>query len=979
MENEIVIRVAVLSVETKPFDMNTINESHQWQTRETIAGWRLFLTRLALPCILLTFALASSSGQTSEMLFRRDSCQRIPTVPIVSAAQSKMALQAAPRPMVRVAYVIPSNRSPQPDGVANLQHVVKTGQQFFKDQMEQNGFGPKTFTYETEADGVTPLIHVVHVTETDDYLRDDLWGRTSQAAMNAGVTLWAQGEVWILVPEAHLMQPDGTVLGGVALGASFGTGDLPGVSMIGSNAIPLFKPDMITNDTPYDGNILPSIGPYPMRQDVTFPWFEGRTYSSLASSWYGALWHETGHAFGLAHDFRNDNNFHGNLMGNGLRGTRGSLYPDRYSQDYTRLEYASALILNVSHFFNHDKIVTALPFVSIRSQGTLTPQNGLLQVAFVATDDDTLSLAHLRYNGETVAEMRLHGATVDTLFSIPNYAVGDNNQYTVAVHDKQGNVSYTNFQATVSGVTNRAPFPFFRIEPPAPRAGQSITFNASQSWDLDNDISSVLVSWDLNNDGIFDTQPGTNKMLQYMYATPGRYLIRVKLTDPSGAVTISTPISITIQGGDTIGVESFTLINATDDLEVGELKQGDVIEGQSWIGKTFSVRANTTDPFTDKVEFELNGPIEHQQTESVSPYALFGDDAKGDYWGKALLPGEYTLTARPYAGYDSGASMTISFKVTLPAISFTLINAWTDREIRPLTNDDTIRLTDPGMKLLDVRADALSDNISSVVFELDGPVRHYQTEREYPYALFGDLSGNYNGRTLVPGSYTLTATSYRQQMQLATATVSFIVTNGFDVVGFTLIDATTDQAVGTLVENEVIDLAQFHHHKLAIRADTEPGQVEKVDLLLQGPVHYFSTERVYPYALFGDIPINASNTDYTGGQLRAGKYTLSATPYWHGTQGTTSSINFEVVNGRYTCGRIQVYPIPATDVLNIAHEGVEGTMNVTILDANGNVLINQPLTQPAIDQLDVRGYRGTHYLKIFSEEGNETIRFVIRP
>ena len=127
--------------------------------------------------------------------------------------------------------------------------------------------------------------------------RNDLWGRTIQAAINAGISLWAEGEVWVVIPEAHLMLPDGTVTGGVALGAGNGTGNSPGVSMIGSNALPLFRPEMITDDTPYDGKVLPELGPYPMKQDVTFAWFEGTTFSSVASSWLGALWHETGPCF----------------------------------------------------------------------------------------------------------------------------------------------------------------------------------------------------------------------------------------------------------------------------------------------------------------------------------------------------------------------------------------------------------------------------------------------------------------------------------------------------------------------------------------------------------------------------------------------------------------------------------------------------------------------------------------------------------
>ena len=125
--------------------------------------------KMLLTGILLTNVLiASFSQKSSVFLSSYDSCHvRPPQQTDRLCHKSRRQLG----PMLRVAYVIPSNRTAQPDGVANLQHAIKEGQQFFKEQMEQNGFGPKTFVFETEGDGVTPLIHVVHVAETDEYLR----------------------------------------------------------------------------------------------------------------------------------------------------------------------------------------------------------------------------------------------------------------------------------------------------------------------------------------------------------------------------------------------------------------------------------------------------------------------------------------------------------------------------------------------------------------------------------------------------------------------------------------------------------------------------------------------------------------------------------------------------------------------------------------------------------------------------------------
>ena len=616
--------------------------------------------KLLLTCFLLTNVLiVSFSQKASVFLSSYDSCHVRPAQQ-TAAFSLKAAVTA---PMLRVAYVIPSNRTPQPDGVTSLQHAIKMGQQFFKEQMEQNGFGAKTYVFETEADGVTPLIHVVNVVETDEYLRGDVWGRTILAASNAGISLWADGEVWVVIPEAHLMLPDGTVTGGAALGASFGNGNSPGVSMIGSNALPLFRPEVITDDTPYDGKVLPELGPYPMKQDITFAWFEGTTFSSTASSWLGALWHETGHAFGLPHDFRNDNNFHGNLMGNGLRGTRGSLFPEKYPQDYTRLEYASALILNVSHYFNRDKMVTPPPALSYTNPGSVIPQQGLVHVSFKATDGDTLSLAHLRYSGNMVAEIVLHGTETDTAFAVPYFAQGDVNQYTIAVHDKQGNTTYTDVQFNVTAGNNQAPIPFIKIDPPVPGLNQPIVLNATQSYDVDHDQSLILASWDVDNDGKFDTEPSMNKTVQYQYENPGNYLIRLKLTDPAGAQTISTAVSVKIPGEKKIAVESFTLIDADKDEAVAVLKDGLVIKQTAWEGKTFSVRANTSAGKIDQVEFNLTGPITQEQIDTKTPYALFGDSPAGNFIGRELLPGEYMLTATPFFGSEKGIALTVSFKV----------------------------------------------------------------------------------------------------------------------------------------------------------------------------------------------------------------------------------------------------------------------------------------------------------------------------
>lgn len=263
---------------------------------------------------------------------------------------NRMRLLSAPIATVRFAYLIPSNRSPQPNGVTSYQEVVGLMRDWFCEQMDRLGFGPRSFRFETQEDGVTPKIHVVNLAEDDVYFHSDTWGRVQQSAAAAGVPLWTDGEVWLLVTETHVQQPDGSIMGEVALGAGFGSGTNPGVAMFGAATLS-FRASGLTDDRPYAGLVIPTIGPLPLVQDVSFPWFEGTTVSSICSSHVGAMAHEMIHGFGLPHDFRNDDSFHGNVMANGLRGFRGAILPARYFQDDCRLEYTSALILSTSKYF----------------------------------------------------------------------------------------------------------------------------------------------------------------------------------------------------------------------------------------------------------------------------------------------------------------------------------------------------------------------------------------------------------------------------------------------------------------------------------------------------------------------------------------------------------------------------------------------------------------------------------------------------
>ncbi len=448
---------------------------------------------------------------------------------------------------VRLGYVVPQNRTPQPNALGDVQRFMQVVQDWYAEQMDRNGFGPKTFELEMVSGTPTPAVHLIHASVTDEYIRESVWGHTMDSANANGFSMWTPGQIWFLVPESHVQEPDGALVGGIAGGAHVSSGGGSGVAMVGSDMLPRITPTALVDDRPYEGLIIPELGPLPLVQSVSFPWFEGTTYSSASSSAQGAVAHELGHAFGLAHDNRNDANFHGNLMFNGLRGMRGSLLPAAYPDDDMRLSYAAALRLNSSRYFNPDTIYHELvqPNLQILTSGEVDPVDGLLEINFTASDDSGLAVALLRRGGDTVAEMPLSGTSVNETFAIPLYGPGTAETFTVEIIDTQGNTRSVEESITPSTGFNQAPKPYLSLSDSRIHAGREVLLDVSNSTD-DDGLSGVMVAWDLNADGIFEIPGSLNRTLTVSFDQPGTRLVQARLTDLNGAHSVSTPLSLRI-------------------------------------------------------------------------------------------------------------------------------------------------------------------------------------------------------------------------------------------------------------------------------------------------------------------------------------------------------------------------------------------------------------------------------------------------
>jgi hypothetical protein len=103
--------------------------------------------------------------------------------------------------------------------------------------------------------------------------------------------------------------------------------------------------------------------------------------------------------------------------------------------------------------------------------------------------------------------------------------------------------------------------------------------------------------------------------------------------------------------------------------------------------------------------------------------------------------------------------VTVNFTVvdnTGETFSFVLVDPNTDQDIFTLNNGSNVT----SGSNVNIRAVSPFANTASVYFELQGASSQTATENVAPYALFGDVNGDYFSGFLANGSYTLRATAY---------------------------------------------------------------------------------------------------------------------------------------------------------------------------------------------------------------------------
>lgn len=232
---------------------------------------------------------------------------------------------------------------------------------------------------------------------------------------------------------------------------------------------------------------------------------------------------------------------------------------------------------------------------------------------------------------------------------------------------------------------------------------------------------------------------------------------------PDGAMAFRKFTSPTPNASNTGGADNHApLVYAGTDRQI-TLPSGPVI-----------LTATASDPDKD--------PLTYLWRKTSGPPCLLTDSTSLATEVRNFNAGTYvfSFTATDSKGASSSDSLVLTvLPGTSPGvISFTLINADTDEDIRTLQAQDTINLGTLPANNINIRANTFPATVGSVVFTLNSKNK---TENVAPYSLRGDTNGDYDGWTPPIGNYTLKATTYSLSGGQGTAgtplEIIFTVTN----------------------------------------------------------------------------------------------------------------------------------------------------------------------------------------------------------
>ena len=297
------------------------------------------------------------------------------------AAKQQADMKLGELHTVRLVYFLPKDRSPQPNIDSEMDALIRNVQQSYAEQLENHGFGRRTFRFETDATGKA-VVHHVKGKFDDAYYHTDTFGKVwTETAEQFDPSR----NVYLVVHDDSTATIDGYCGQGGANGPEGGAALVP--------------------------------APNSDRQ-------RERGWSCFNVA---VTAHELGHAFGLAHDhFRN-----------------ATRTPSSYHTDWMVTSSCAAEWLDGHRYFNIGRTNpdTEEP-TTIRMLPSLPVPPHSIRLRFEATDSDGLHQAQLHNStGEAIDCQTTNGESATVEFVTSEVTEAPGNAVTLRVVDVYGIVT----------------------------------------------------------------------------------------------------------------------------------------------------------------------------------------------------------------------------------------------------------------------------------------------------------------------------------------------------------------------------------------------------------------------------------------------------------------------------------------------------------------------------------------------------------
>ncbi|MHB9106850.1 MAG: PKD domain-containing protein [Armatimonadota bacterium] len=137
------------------------------------------------------------------------------------------------------------------------------------------------------------------------------------------------------------------------------------------------------------------------------------------------------------------------------------------------------------------------------------------------------------------------------------YANGGTYSVWLQVKDS-GGLTVSQMQQVTVSADNSSPSASFTVTPSSGTTSTTFQFNASNSDDTEDAPAALQVRWDWEDDGLWDTDFSTTKIITHKFIVPGTYAVKLQVKDTGGLYAVTSTDVLVLPDG-TAPTAAFTI------------------------------------------------------------------------------------------------------------------------------------------------------------------------------------------------------------------------------------------------------------------------------------------------------------------------------------------------------------------------------------------------------------------------------------